>query len=74
MGYLGGEAAVAARRRGKVGDFWNGVETEEDRGETDRIRGRWPTGTCGRTGGAVEVLAVYRGSRTVAHDGCGVDG
>jgi hypothetical protein len=27
------------------------LETEEDTGETDRIRGRWPTGTCGRTGG-----------------------
>lgn len=65
------DAAAAARRRGKVGDFWNGVETEEDRGETERVRGRWPTGTGGRTGGGGGRIP---GSRTVAHEGCGVDG
>lgn len=50
----------AARRRGKVGDFWNGVETGEDRGEMERVRGN--DGRRGRAEGQVEVVAVYRGA------------
>lgn len=57
----GGEGRLATS-----GTAWRLKRTEE------RPIGSVDDGRRGRAEG--QVVAVYRGSRTVAHDGCGVDG
>jgi len=63
------EAAAAARKG------WRLLERRGDwRGQRRDQEGPWkrrPTGTGGRTGGGGGRIP---GSRTVAHEGCGVDG